>query len=260
MSAYSIVILICSTALSHTDCRPDTALDVVRGPSVDNIVMCSLNAQTVIARTDLLRGDNSQYMKAICAPSKSADQWKGEIEARKSAANPNLQPGWVVDRNRITYFAGVAPAPAISSQDIRNRSHVITAFVDQPGEGVLIAAGGAEGGYALFVKEGKPTYEFNSFGQKHHRVTSSEPLAAGKSVIRLAFKYDGDGSSKGGDVTMFMKGKKVAMGRVEMATYSSGEALDIGLDGGTPVSDLYASPFKFTGTIGKIEVSLDAEE
>jgi hypothetical protein len=32
----SIVILICSTALSHSDCQPDTALDVVRGPQVNN--------------------------------------------------------------------------------------------------------------------------------------------------------------------------------------------------------------------------------
>jgi hypothetical protein len=81
---YSILILICSTALSHSDCLAKTALDVVRGPAVDNPMMCALNAQTMIARTDLVQ-DGSQYMKVVCTPSKSADQWMAEIEARKAA-------------------------------------------------------------------------------------------------------------------------------------------------------------------------------
>ncbi len=85
MSGYSIVILVCSTLLSHSDCQPKTALDVVRGPEVDNVVMCSLNAQTMMARTDLVRGDANQYMKVVCTPSKTIDEWMAELEARKAA-------------------------------------------------------------------------------------------------------------------------------------------------------------------------------
>ena len=85
MSGYSIVILICSTALSHSDCQPKTALDVLRGPSVDNVIMCSMNAQTMMARTDLVQGGGTQYMKVVCTPSKTIDQWRAEIEARKAA-------------------------------------------------------------------------------------------------------------------------------------------------------------------------------
>ena len=81
MSGYSVVILICSMGLSHADCQPDTALDVVRGPEVDNPVMCAFNAQTMMARTDLVQG-GAQYLKVVCARSKSADQWKAEIEAQ----------------------------------------------------------------------------------------------------------------------------------------------------------------------------------
>jgi hypothetical protein len=87
MSGYSIVILICSTALSHADCRPDTGLDLVRGPQVDNAVMCAMNAETMVARTDLLRPEGSQYMKVVCAPSANIDQWRAEIEARKAAVH-----------------------------------------------------------------------------------------------------------------------------------------------------------------------------
>jgi hypothetical protein len=85
MSGYSIVILICSTVLSHSDCQPKTATDIVRGPEVDNAIMCGLNAQTMIARTDLVRADGTQYMKVVCTPSKNADQWMAEVEAREAA-------------------------------------------------------------------------------------------------------------------------------------------------------------------------------
>ena len=85
MSGYSILILICSITLSHSDCQAKTAVDVVRGPTVDNAIMCALNAQTMIARTDLVQGDGSQYMKVVCTPSKNADEWVAEVEARKAA-------------------------------------------------------------------------------------------------------------------------------------------------------------------------------
>ena len=82
---YSILILVCSTALSHADCQAKTAIDVVRGPRVDNAVMCFLNAQTMVARTDLVQAGGAQYMKVVCRPSKSAEEWVAEIEARKAA-------------------------------------------------------------------------------------------------------------------------------------------------------------------------------
>jgi hypothetical protein len=86
---YSILVLICSTALSHADCQVKTALDVVRGPTVDNPMMCALNAQTMIARTDLVQGDGSEYIKVVCTRSKNAEEWVAEIEARKAALQPD---------------------------------------------------------------------------------------------------------------------------------------------------------------------------
>ena len=85
MSGFSIVVLICSTALSQSECQLNTALDVVRGPQVNNPVMCGLNAQTMMARTDLVR-DGEQYMRVVCTPSKTIDQWRAEIEPRRTLA------------------------------------------------------------------------------------------------------------------------------------------------------------------------------
>jgi hypothetical protein len=82
---YSILVLICSTALSHADCQAKTAVDVIRGPTVDNQIMCGLNAQTMIARTDLVQRDGSEYVKVVCTRAKNADQWVAELKARKAA-------------------------------------------------------------------------------------------------------------------------------------------------------------------------------
>jgi hypothetical protein len=82
---YSILVLVCSTALSHADCQAKTAIDVVRGPMVDNAIMCALNAQTMIARTDLVQESGAEYVKVVCTPSKNADEWMAEVEERKAA-------------------------------------------------------------------------------------------------------------------------------------------------------------------------------
>ena len=82
---YSILVLICSTALSHVDCQAKTAVDVVRGPTVDNPMMCGFNAQAMIASTDLVPADGSEYIKVVCTRAKNAEEWVAEIEARKAA-------------------------------------------------------------------------------------------------------------------------------------------------------------------------------
>lgn len=84
MGGYSIVVLVCSAALTHSECQPKTASDVIRGPRVDNAVMCGLNAQMMLARTGLVDGAR-EYMKVVCTPTESADAWVAEINMRKAA-------------------------------------------------------------------------------------------------------------------------------------------------------------------------------
>ena len=174
-------------------------------------------------------------------------------------ADPSLRPSLIAGQTDFTYFSGAYRIPESSSANIKNRSHVITAYVDNPGDGVLVAAGGTVGGYTLFVKDGVPTYEYNWFGMNRYRVVSSEPLPAGKSTVRVEFKYDGGGMAKGGTVTMFVNDKKVGEGRVDktiFVRFSADETFDTGLDTGSPVSDLYQSPFKFDGKLNKIEIDI----
>jgi hypothetical protein len=66
---YTIIILICSVNTSHSDCQRDTAIDVIRGPRVENVMMCGMGGQTMVAQTALAHGDGQDYLKILCVPS-----------------------------------------------------------------------------------------------------------------------------------------------------------------------------------------------
>ena len=74
----------------------------------------------------------------------------------------------------------------------------------------------------------------------------------------MQFAYDGGGIGKGGTVSLFINDKKVGEGRFDVTTwigkYSADETFDIGADTGTPVSDDYVSPNRFTSTLKKIVI------
>src|SRR6266702_4238214 len=118
--------------------------------------------------------------------------------------------------------------PEGSAPSILNKSFKIGAEVEIP-------AGGAEG--VLVTQGGR----FNGWG-----------------FYLLAFKYDG-GLGKGGSATLLVDGKEVAQGKIERTIpfrISADETLDIGEDTGTPVSEDYQVPFKFTGTLKKVAIQL----
>jgi arylsulfatase len=123
---------------------------------------------------------------------------------------------------------------------------------------VLAALGGAAGGYTLYVKDGKPVYEYNFFAHERYKIASSEKLSPGAAVIRVDFKYDGGGFGKGGTVSLFINDKKVGEGRVAKSVPSrfGAESFDVGMDAGSPVSDDYRSPFAYAGTIRKVQIRL----
>jgi len=127
------------------------------------------------------------------------------------------------------------------------------------GDGVLVARGGFAGGYSLYVKDGRPTYEYNWYGEARYRIRSSERLSPGPATIRVEFKYDGGGVAKGGTVALFVNDKKVAEGRIdktEPVRFSANETFDTGLDTASPVSTEYHPPFRYTGALKKVEIDV----
>jgi len=165
-------------------------------------------------------------------------------------------------RTSLTLYPGMIGMSENVFISLKNRSHTITAEVEIPKtgvNGVLLAQAGRFGGWSLYVKNGNPAYTYNWLGLQRYTVTAGQPLAPGKATIRFEFAYDGGGLGKGGKGTIFVNGKQVATGRIERTQccfYSADEGTDVGADEGTPVTEAYKSPFKFTGKIAKVTVEL----
>jgi len=174
--------------------------------------------------------------------------------------NPILRPSLIAGRTTFTYFQGAHIADS-SAAPTQNRSHTITAHLEIPSggaDGVLVAAGGAALGFSLYVQGGRPVYEYNYYSARHTIVTSAEALTPGSNVLRVEFLYDGGGMGKGATVSLFLNDRKVGQGRLETTSwigkYSADETFDVGEDTGSPVSQAYTSPCRFTGTIRKVVI------
>jgi hypothetical protein len=66
MTPFTIVILICSMAVDHAACQPDTAVDVIQGPKVANEIACGFMGETTVAATAITPRAGEEYMKIVC--------------------------------------------------------------------------------------------------------------------------------------------------------------------------------------------------
>ena len=124
---------------------------------------------------------------------------------------------------------------------------------------MLVTQGGRFGGYGFYLLKGKPVFLYNLAGVARYRVAGNQALTPGEHTILFDFKYDGGGLGKGGNGTLKVDGKTVATGRIDRTLafrLSLDETLDCGEDTGTPVSEEYHVPFKFTGELKKVTVYL----
>ena len=168
--------------------------------------------------------------------------------------------------NEFTYYDGMVRIPEGSAPDLKNKSFGISAIVDIPdtgAEGVLMTQGGRFAGVGLYVLENKPVFHYNLVGVERYTVAGEEQLTPGRHVIALDFIYDGGGVGKGGQATLTVDGKEVASERLPQTIayrMSLDETLDIGEDTGTPVSEDYRVPFKFTGELETVTINITESE
>lgn len=172
------------------------------------------------------------------------------------------RPDLMAGRTSLTLYEGMTGMSENVFMNVKNRSHVITADVEIPrggANGVILAQAGRFGGWSFYLKDGKPTYTYNWLGLQRYTVAAKQAVPAGKATLRFEFAYDGDGIGKGGTGTLFVNGKSVASGRIEhtqCCVFSADEGADVGKDEGTPVTEDYKVPFRFTGKISQVTVEL----
>ena len=82
-------------------------------------------------------------------------------------------------------------------------------------EGVLLCQGTAAGGYSLYVKDGRLRYVHNYVARQPSRVSSPDPLPAGRHELRFEFEPTGQpdlpqGMGAPGRLQLYVDGSLVA--------------------------------------------------
>lgn len=178
----------------------------------------------------------------------------------------SIRPSLTRGRNEFTYYGPVTRIPEGAAPDVKNKSFRITAellLAKGDEQGTIVTQGGLSAGYALMFKDGRPVFHYNVANLAHYDIAAKDALTPGKHTVVFDFKYDGGGIGKGGIGTLSVNGKQVAQGRIVNTVpvrFSFDETFEIGEDTGTPVSEDYDVPFKFTGQIEKVVVKLATSE
>ncbi len=197
-----------------------------------------------------------------------------DSEAKRNNVYP-LTPGFGLTptaggwRNHFVFRSGVERIPPATFGFLKHRNHTISADVVIPAgktNGVIVAEGGNEGGFTLYVKDGLPVFEINAFGHVAGKITGTKPLKAGKVHLNVDVSFDPSPAGQDliatylgvatGKATLSIDG--AIIGETKIANYAAvyAESLDVGKDLGTPVSKAYKAPFAFNGTIDTVTLDL----
>ncbi len=173
----------------------------------------------------------------------------------------------LVKGNSQILYGGMGRLTENSVINLKNKSHSVTAEIVVPdggANGVIIAQGGEFAGWCLYLHEGKPAFCHNLLTLQRFKAYGDTAVPAGTHQVRMEFAYDGGGLAKGGNITLYVDGKKCGEGRAEATIpmiYSADETCDLGADTGTPVSDDYtAEGSRFTGTINWVQLDADKDD
>ena len=179
--------------------------------------------------------------------------WSAVFHPEDAPSNPATE---------FTYTQEVTGVPEFTAPKVGARSSIVTidAELAEDSEGVLYALGAFSGGLALWIEQGKLTYEYNLFQIERTRISTTSPLPTGKVAITVETTKTGDNHAAPLDVVIRVNGDEVAKGTVPRSaplTFTANDTFDVGRDSYSPVSEAYfdRKPFAFNGSINRLHVA-----
>ena len=166
-------------------------------------------------------------------------------------------PGSPRARDTFSYLGGSVRVPGGVTPLVFNRSFAVTAVTAPTGpadEGVLAAVGDVSGGYSLYIKDSRLTFEYHYLGRRQI-ISAAAPLPAG--TRRLAFRFERTGDHRGtgrlqADGETLAEGELTDMAR-GMLSWGS---LSVGADTLSPAGSGYKGEFPFTGQVQQVDFEL----
>ncbi len=190
---------------------------------------------------------------------------KTAVEVLADPTRPQVAP----PRDKYIYYPGTAEVPETAAVNVRNRSYsiMVEAKIDtKEASGVLFSHGARFGGHSLYIKDGKLKYVYNFVGSKEQMVESTKAIPTGDVILGVSFDKEGDAMPTTGTVSLFINDEKVGEGEImtQPGNFSLvGEGLNVGKDGGEPVTSDYegAHPYPFIGgTIKEVVVDVSGDQ
>lgn len=180
------------------------------------------------------------------------------------------RPQLTDDRTRYTFYPNTQAIPFNAGPRLLNRPHSITADVEIPDEGVegvLVSFGGTDGGYSMYVQDGKLQYVQNYVARDFLHVVATQPLPAGRHELRFEFEVTGapdfaHGKGSPGRAQLYIDNALIGEADFPYTTPLSlglTGGITVGADPGAPVAPFYHSPFAFTGMIHSLTFDLGGE-
>src|SRR5690606_7837661 len=119
------------------------------------------------------------------------------------------------------------------------------------------ALGAFSGGLALWIDDGKLSYEYNLFEIERTTLVSKGPLPTGKVTITVETLIAKPREKA--EVSISINGNQVATGTVPRTAplaFTANDSFDVGMDGYSPVSSAYfdRAPFRFNGSIESVKI------
>ncbi|WP_313333176.1 arylsulfatase [Sphingobium yanoikuyae] len=182
------------------------------------------------------------------------------------------RPQIAVARTKYVYYPGTQVVPSSAGPRLLNVAHSVSVHATIPedgAQGALFSIGGNDGGFCLYIKDGKLTYGYNYVADQRFVIRSDGAVPAGDHVLSFEFEPTGKpdlakGKGAPGTVKLLVDGEPVGGGDLPVTVpiqYGLAAGLVVGCDNGAPVmlEDEYLPPFAFTGTIHKALVDITGE-
>ncbi|MER7282102.1 arylsulfatase [Dactylosporangium sp. NPDC000244] len=173
-------------------------------------------------------------------------------------ATVNIRPDSPRNRSRFVFHNGMHHIGTGAAPVVAGHPFEISAAIERPagvGDGVLLAFGSVNSGFALLVRDGHLEFDFNHYGT-HHITRTPQPLPAGDSAVAVRVEPTGRGTAC--DVTLLVDAEPAASSHLAetFEHFVAFQGLDVGGDRLSPVRAGGDGPFPFTGTLRQVVIEL----
>lgn len=191
------------------------------------------------------------------------------VDGRGVERFAELRPQIALPRTRYIYYPETQPIPSDAAVKVLNRPHSITADVEitNDTEGIIISHGAIDGGYVMYIKNGKLHYAHNYVAKAIYHVESEKTLPVGRHKLRYEFDVTAKpdpavGKGAAGRGKLYIDNELVGEGDIPVTI-----PIVIGLSGrfsigeapSAPITPDYQGAFKFKGKIYSVTVDVSGE-